>query len=800
MFKFFRNLKLRTKLISSVLTVSLLVLVVISVYTHIWYQTELKEESIERLRVTSQSYAGDIEKIFEESMAMANTLSNTLSQMVASEVTDRKLAGNIIKDETLQDTQCESIWALWEPNAFDGKDAEYIDKEELFSNDAGRFAPSFFRSNGQAKYSPITENLLGKEFYQLCKKTHKPAIFGPDWYPYEDGQPPVRTLSINSPIMLNLRYLGVVGIDLSFKPFEKILSEKTIYPGSYTQIINHKGNVVYHPDTELVDKPFIFEGTNSTTEKILSNIRTGKGQLLETTIGGEKFYYSFYPIHISGIDTPWSLCIVVPQKSLMAGITKIIQASSLLFFPGIILMLVWVILMVNGIIRPINGSSKVLEQLSLGHISKTDQLPIKNNDEIGKMSQALNALTSGLREMLDFSKEIGRRNYAVEYHLLSEQDELGQEMLEMRNNLAESAEKENQFKAEEERRSWVNHGIAEFSEILRNNDRDLEALSYEVISKLVKYLDANQGGLFVVNNDDASQPYLELSACYAYERRKYQQTKINPGEGLIGTCYQEGETIYMNDIPDGYMHITSGIGKANPRVVVIVPMKINDIIYGVLEIASFKTIEPYQIDFLEKISTTTASTISTVKINLNTSRLLEQSQLQAQRLSEQEEEMRQNMEEMLATQEEMGRKNDESESTKTALSTTLAEMQEIQNKLEDEKYEVQSVMDAVDDVFMRITYDTDMTLLDINETCLKFHGTTREEMIGIKLAAKMNPKDIPAFEANWARVLAGETFKGDGVRKTHDGDKHVWYMYSPIKDASGKVHKVLMLGRFLDDI
>ncbi len=800
MLKIFRNLKLRTKLIASVLTVSLVVFVTICVFTHIWYQAELKKESIERLQVTTQNYAGDIEKLFEESFSMANTLSVTFGQMVASQITDRKLASNIVRNETLKRTQCESFWVLWEPNAFDGKDSEYINNEELSSNDAGRFAPSFYRSNGQIKYSPINEDKMGEEYYQECRKTHTPAIFGPDWYSYDENQPPVKTLSINSPIMQDGKYLGVVGVDLSFKPFEKLLGGMKLYPGSYAQVVNHKGKVVYHPDTALVDQPFVFDGDGTTTGAILSNIRAGKMQVFRTSIDDNSFYYSFYPINISGIDAPWSLCIVVPEKSLMAGIMKIIRMSSLLFFPGILLMLVCVILIVNGIIRPINGASQVLSQLSLGHISKSEQLPVKNNDEIGVMSKALNALTTGLREMLEFAGKIGKGNYAVEYHLLSEQDELGAEMLEMRNNLTASAEKEKQFKEEEERRGWVNHGLAEFAEILRNNSHDMEILTYQVISRLVKYLDANQGGLFVTNDDDPSHPYLELAANYAYERRKHLQKQVEPGEGLVGTCYLEGETIYMNDIPDSYVHITSGIGKANPRVLVIIPLKVNDVIYGIMEIASFKEIQPYQIDFLEKIGTTTASTISTVKGNLHTKRLLEQSQLQSQQLSEQEEEMRQNMEEMLATQEEMSRKNIESERAQNELSETLTKMQDIQDILADEKFEIQSVMDAVDNVFIRITYAADMTLLDINEAALDFHGTTREQMIGIKLTAKMNPADIPAFQANWNKVLAGETFKGEGVRKSNRGDKRVWYMYSPIKDASGKVHKVLMLGRFLDDV
>ncbi len=799
MSKLFRNLKLRTKLIASVLTVSLVVLITISVFTHIWYQAELKNESIERLRMTSRNYAADVSKLFEDPVSTASTLSNTFGQMAAGQTADRKLAEDIVKEEIRRQARYESLWLLWEPNAFDGKDSEFITEEQRFGNETGRFAVSFYRMQGQIKYRTITETTASGSIAQSFKEMRKLTVGDPMLRTYEEGKPGVTVLSVRNPIISGGAYLGTAGIDMSVEVFEKMISEMKPYTGSSVQIINNRGMVVFRSDTTLESRPFAVEGNNSLTESITANVRAGKEMIAQAPVNGKNYYYALGPVKITGADA-WSLCIAVPESSLMASVSKIIRTSSFLFFPGILLLLICVILSVNGIVRPINGANKVLNRLSLGHVSKAEQLPVKNNDEIGKMSQALNALTTGLREMLEFAEKIGKRDYSVEYHLLSDGDELGAEMLEMRNNLAESAEKEKRFKEEEECRNWVNHGLAEFAEVLRNNSNNMETLSYQMISRMVKYLDANQGGFFVVNDDDPSHPFLELTASYAYERRKYMEKKIEAGEGLVGTCYREGETIFMNDIPDGYVQITSGIGKANPRCLVIVPLKVNDIIYGIMEIASFKKIEPYQIDFLEKMGATTASTISAVKTNQHTAKLLEQSQMQSQRLSEQEEEMRQNMEEMQATQEEMYRKNLESEHAQQELSDTLAKMQSIQDTLEDEKFEIQSVMNAVDDVFMRITYDADMTLLDINDSCLELHGATREQMIGIKLTDKMNPKDIPAFRKNWDKVLAGETFKGEGIRKTRNGDKHVWYMYSPIKDASGKVHKVLMLGRFLDDM
>lgn len=243
--------------------------------------------------------------------------------------------------------------------------------------------------------------------------------------------------------------------------------------------------------------------------------------------------------------------------------------------------------------------------------------------------------------------------------IVSEGDKMGEALQEMRESLKQSADREKEEK-------FINVGIAEIGEIIRANENDIDELSFRVISYLVKYLNANQGAIFVRIDQD-EEVFLELKGCYAYERKKYLDKKVSPGDGILGQCYLEEQPIILKEIPENYINITSGLGNATPDFLILIPVKTDHAVEGVIEIASFREFEQFKVDFLKKVCENIASVIASSKINAQTRELFRKSQEQTEMLRSQEEEMRQNMEELSATQEEMQRKTREFESRFSAL-------------------------------------------------------------------------------------------------------------------------------------
>lgn len=255
-----------------------------------------------------------------------------------------------------------------------------------------------------------------------------------------------------------------------------------------------------------------------------------------------------------------------------------------------------------------------------------------------------------VEQLTQFIEAMASGNYNMQIES-DAKDELSATLISMRNKLINNAE-------EEKRRGWASTGIANISGILRDSGNAAE-LYDKVIKFLVKYTNSNQGGLFILNDDDPQDTYLDLIACYAYERKKFLNKRIGIGQGLVGQCFMEREEIHLTEVPEEYIRITSGLGGEKPQSLLMMPLKTNEKVFGVLELASFQLYPPHVVDLVAKFAENIASTISNIKINESTRILLEQTQQQAEEMKAQEEEMRQNMEELSATQEEMHRKEQE---------------------------------------------------------------------------------------------------------------------------------------------
>ncbi len=327
--------------------------------------------------------------------------------------------------------------------------------------------------------------------------------------------------------------------------------------------------------------------------------------------------------------------------------------------------------------------------------------------KLGEMEQELLEKDENINKNALFAKQIGEGDYNAVLDITNENDILGKSLIVMRDNLIENNKKESEL-------SWISDGKDQISNILRLHN-NISELSYDVLVKLIKYINVIQGALYVF---DSERNVLVNFATYAYNRKKYLQQEFKIGEGLIGQCAYELDIIYRKEIPDSYVTITSGIlGEQKPQSILLVPLITDEKLQGVLEFASIEPeIPELTIRFLRELGEIIARTVFNLSINQKTEKLLQEAQQMTEELRENEEELRQNAEEMRATHEELEKSNSKLE----------AKIQEVENA----QKRLHSLLENASEIIS--IYNKELKLVYISPSVTKILGYSPTEMMSGK--------------------------------------------------------------------
>jgi methyl-accepting chemotaxis protein len=616
------------------------------------------------------------------------------------------------------------------------------------------------------------DDLMGNYYYM--KTTGKSLIVDPKLYsPTGKIEDQYINSNISVPIKLGNTFIGLAGVDVDLNRFQDIIVKIKPFKDSYSFLISNDGTFVAHPNVELMGK-FISDVYPELNEEFGIDEKIEVGENFSFTykkIDNQKDFYVFASINVEGIDTPWSLAICVPNKVITEKAKVVLYNALLVCFIGLILLTIVIWIIAKNIADPVKKVTSILKELANGKIDSSLLAEVKSKDEVGEMTHALNTSINGLNKKAEFANLIGSGEIDTELELLSKNDILGKSLINMRESLKKSRNEEELRKIEDQKRRWSNEGLAKFSEILRKDNDNIDTLAREIIKNLVYYLNSNQGGLFIIDEDNRTSSTLQLLSAFAFDREKFMQKEIEIGEGLVGTCAAEKETIYLTEIPQDYVQITSGLGDANPNSLLLVPMIIENDLLGVIEIASFSKFEPHEVEFAEKIAESIAATLKSVRINIKTSHLLEQSQQQSEEMAAQEEEMRQNLEELQATQEESTRKGSELNGT----------------------------LDAIDSFLLKTEFDLNFNVINANEQFLTKFGYNLNEAIGMDAENFVAKKNLQKFQLIINKVLGGKSHQEISFLQTKSGDElKLITSFTPVF-IDERIDKILLLSVDIND-
>lgn len=132
----------------------------------------------------------------------------------------------------------------------------------------------------------------------------------------------------------------------------------------------------------------------------------------------------------------------------------------------------------------------------------------------------------------------------------------------------------------------LNERVSELSVIIQEAD-EINVAANAVLESIAKQIDICQGVLYVTQEESDSK-YLKGAGTYAYHKPDASLDQPKFGVGLVGQAALEQKSLYINELPSGYIDVISGLGKAQPSYLALIPLLYSGEVLGVMELASFQ--------------------------------------------------------------------------------------------------------------------------------------------------------------------------------------------------------------------
>ncbi|WP_031481266.1 methyl-accepting chemotaxis protein [Maridesulfovibrio frigidus] len=316
---------------------------------------------------------------------------------------DRDLADDIIKKLTLSDPMFFGTQVVMEPNALDGRDAEYKGTKAWYGPN-GEYGPYFWSENGELKaedliqYKPATT----RAWYMGPRDSGGPILTEP--YYTEVAKTNMATISV--PIIKNGNFIGIVGIDFVLEAFQKMVGNIHPMDTGYAFLASNKGYCVAHPDKQLVGKNITEAFPENIRSEISADIASGKSfhKDIISPLDGKEYFFLFEPIVIAGTNTPWSIGLAIPTQKIYAESHEFLKVSLFLSAGAICLVLIVVLLIARSVATPINAMVGFAQDIADGNFdSKPDSR--RFGGELLTLYNALSSMVTSLVELIGTAEE-----------------------------------------------------------------------------------------------------------------------------------------------------------------------------------------------------------------------------------------------------------------------------------------------------------------------------------------------------------------------------------------------------------
>ncbi len=363
-----------------------------------------------------------IETALVTARALAATFSTVKNDSGAPKLT-RDTANQILKEIAESNPSFLGVYTLWEPNAFDGLDQQFIN--QTGHDQTGRFIPYWCRDDqGNIGLEALVnyETPGDGDYYQIPKRTHQESILNPYLYTVQGKE--LLLTSFVVPILKNGAFQGIAGADISLDFLQAQVDRLDIYEKTGVMaILTNNGTLTGmtgHPQWVGKSLQEFHPGFDS----ILSHIQKGESSIQFSDENLE----ILVPLQIGNTTTPWSILIQIPEKVIHAEARSNLwkQVGICVFVLICTLFLLWFI--AGGIARPIRKAADYADGISRGDLRH--QLVLHQNDETGQLSHSLNTMCHKLNDMMAGIQQSSEQVSASSEELSASSQHLAQSAME----------------------------------------------------------------------------------------------------------------------------------------------------------------------------------------------------------------------------------------------------------------------------------------------------------------------------------------------------------------------------------
>ncbi len=332
---------------------------------------------------------------------------------------------------------------------------------------------------------------------------------------------------------------------------------------------------------------------------------------------------------------------------------------------------------IAGITKRISFIAAEAEKIASREFT-SNKLEDNAKDELKPIFNSLVNINESFREVTENANGVASGNYSIDFIPRSDKDTLGISLKKMTGSLRETT-------AANEKHNWLTTGQNQLNDKLIG-DQSMEELGSHTIAFLASYLNANIGAIYLLNEKDN---LLILSGEYAFLSREHVKQKFALGEGLIGQVANEQKPIYLSNIQEEEMRITSSVLNAKPKNLFIFPVLFEGKALGVIEMGKLTPFTETEKEFINRSMESIAVSINSALARKRIQELLEETQVQGEELQSQQEELRQINEELEEQTQNLKQQQEELQMTNEELEEQTQSLEVKNKEVEAAKYDIE---------------------------------------------------------------------------------------------------------------